>query len=42
MWSCQRNVLVGQLLKEKRQKVDNADFFFSYLIVQQKCSTNYF
>ena len=25
MWSCQRSVLVGRLLKGKRQKVDNAD-----------------
>ena len=47
MWSCQRSVLGGRLLKANKEtkaevKVDNADFFFSYLIMQQKCSTNFF
>ena len=27
---------------KKRQKVDNAYIFLSYLIMQQKCATNYF
>ena len=45
MWSCQRSVLVGQLLKgneERKGRRWTMLIFLSYLIMQQKCSTNFF